>query len=131
MTKKAAIQDFTDLEIWRLGRELTRQVYNIARSLKKIAPQEEWITVSQVKRAVQSICANIAEAYGRFYYADRLRFLYHARGSLKEVKNFLLQVESLFPELASDCNEALALYEELNSKLNSYIRGVKEISKSI
>lgn len=130
MTKNDKIRDFTDLEIWQLGKELTEIVYNIARKLKKLAPSEKWITVSQVKRAVQSICANIAEGYGRFYYADRLRFLYNARGSLKEVKNFLLQVETLFPDLEEDCERALVLYEELNRKLNNYIRSIRALSDS-
>jgi len=106
-------------------KEVTSLVYEIKKSLSKEAPEEKWITVRQVRRAAYSICANIAEAYGRFYYADRLRFLYHARGSLKEVNNFLLQVQVLFPKLAADCEEALVLYEELNCKLHNYIRSIK------
>ena len=43
----------------------------------------------QLVRATDSIGANIAEAFGRFYYGEKLRFLYYARGSLFETKYWL------------------------------------------
>jgi four helix bundle protein len=35
----------------------------------------------QLVRAADSIGANIAEAYGRFHYGEKLTFFYYARGS--------------------------------------------------
>ncbi len=43
----------------------------------------------QLVRASDSVGANIAEAFGRFYYGEKLRFLYYARGSLFETKYWL------------------------------------------
>ncbi len=43
----------------------------------------------QATRAVDSIGANIAEAYGRFHYGEKIQFLYYARGSLFETKYWL------------------------------------------
>ncbi len=43
----------------------------------------------QMARAGDSIGANIAEAYGRFHYGEKLQFLYYARGSLFETKYWL------------------------------------------
>ena len=43
----------------------------------------------QMVRAIDSIGANIAEAYGRYHYGERLRFFYYARGSLYETKYWL------------------------------------------
>lgn len=40
----------------------------------------------QIIRAADSIGANIAEAFGRFHYGEKLNFLYYARGSLFETK---------------------------------------------
>lgn len=40
----------------------------------------------QIIRATDSIGANIAEAFGRFHYGEKLQFLYYARGSLFEAK---------------------------------------------
>ncbi len=44
---------------------------------------------TQLVRAVDSIGANIAEAFGRYHYGEKLRFLYFARGSLYESKYWL------------------------------------------
>ena len=43
----------------------------------------------QMARAGDSIGANIAEAFGRFHYGEKLQFLYYARGSLFETKYWL------------------------------------------
>ena len=43
----------------------------------------------QMARAADSIGANIAEAFGRFHYGEKLHFLYYARGSLFETKYWL------------------------------------------
>ncbi|MEA2020826.1 MAG: four helix bundle protein [Patescibacteria group bacterium] len=123
--KEGKIKDFTDLEIWQLGRKLTSLVYEITKLLLKKAPEEKWIMVEQVRRAVHSICANIAEAYGRYHFADSLNFLYHARGSLKEVKSFLLLIGSLYPSLEDLCNEGEVIADRLNVKLNNYIQSTR------
>lgn len=43
----------------------------------------------QLVRSVDSIAANIAEAYGRYHYGEKIQFLYYARGSLFESKNWI------------------------------------------
>ncbi len=43
----------------------------------------------QLTRAADSIGANIAEAYGRFHYGEKIQFLYYSRGSLFETKYWL------------------------------------------
>ena len=43
----------------------------------------------QIVRASDSIGANIAEAFGRFNYGEKVQFLYYARGSLFETKYWL------------------------------------------
>lgn len=75
--------------------------------------------VAQIKRAVQSIGANIAEGWGRYHYKDRIRFLYQARGSLYEVKHFLRAARRL--GFLSNCPESLL--KELSEKLE--LEGVK------
>jgi len=38
----------------------------------------------QIVKSVDSIAANIAEGYGRYFYKDKIKFYYYARGSLLE-----------------------------------------------
>ncbi len=57
--------------------------------LVKIPVEEKYALSSQIRRASQSIPANIAEGYGRFYFQEGVRFAYIARGSLEETRSHL------------------------------------------
>lgn len=78
--------DFKDLEIYRLAEELTVSLYKLTQKFPK---EERFGLVDQIRRAVVSICANLAEGYGRYHYKDRLQFYYNARGSLFEVRSLI------------------------------------------
>ncbi len=73
----------------------------------------------QLTRAVDSIGANIAEAYGRFNYGEKLQFLYFARGSLFETKYWVNRtaVRKLLPQLQTEkyANELSQLAHQLNT----------------
>ncbi len=55
-----------------------------------LPPEEKWAMTQQIRRCTQSIPANIAEGYGRYYYQDNVRFCYNARGSLAETLSHLV-----------------------------------------
>jgi len=60
-------------------------VINVHQQILPSLPlDEKWSLTSQLRRSVQSIPANIAEGYGRYYYQEGIRFCYVARGSLEE-----------------------------------------------
>ncbi len=62
----------------------------VCRELLPMLPKEEkYALVDQIRRAAQSIPANIAEGYGRYYYQEGVHFCYIARGSLMEVYSHL------------------------------------------
>lgn len=80
----------------------------------------------QLTRAADSIGANIAEAYGRFHYSEKLQFLYYARGSLFETKYWLnrARVRQLLP-----ANQATTVAEALSNlafQLNTFSKAIKE-----
>jgi four helix bundle protein len=79
----------------------------------------------QLARAADSIGANIAEAFGRFNYGEKLQFLYYARGSLFETKYWLNRTlaRSLMP--ASEANGYVAQLTDLARQLNAFASSLK------
>ena len=79
----------------------------------------------QLVRAVDSISANIAEAYGRHHYKNRQKFGYYARGSFEETKSWLR--EGYQRKLFSDSQiEIINKYvRQIGPKLNSLINTFK------
>jgi four helix bundle protein len=79
----------------------------------------------QMARAADSIGANIAEAYGRFHYGEKLQFLYYARSSLFETKYWLNRAKTrklLQPADAAAYAEQLT---DLARQLNSFASDLK------
>ena len=74
---------FETLECWQAARDLRMLV---KQEVADVLPKEEEFRLrSQILNAARSCTANIAEGYGRFHYADQLRFLRMSRGSQFEV----------------------------------------------
>lgn len=83
-------------------------------------PFEREALGQQLARAADSIGANIAEAYGRYHYGEKLQFLYYARGSLFETKYWLNRAEarSLMP--ADVVKDFAAQLSDLARQLNAF-----------
>src|SRR5271168_4561412 len=77
------VKDFTDLDAWKLARQLRRAVYAVTRTLPS---EERYVLSSQLRRAALSITANIAEGFGRYSYRENIQFCRQARGSAYEVR---------------------------------------------
>ncbi len=89
---KEEIKHFIDLDAWKVNHELTLLIYKIT---KKFPKDEKFGLIDQLRRAASSITANIAEGWGRYHYADKIKFYYQARGSNAEVQNFLILAKDL------------------------------------
>jgi len=86
------IKKFYDLDGWKRGHKLALEIYKLTKEFPK---EEQYGITSQLRRAVSSITANIAEGFARYHYKDKIRFYYQARGSAAEVQNFLLLAKDL------------------------------------
>src|SRR3989304_2896780 len=79
----------------------------------------------QLCRAADSIGANIAEAFGRFHFGEKLHFLYYARGSLFETRYWLnraLQRGLMSAEEVIDRTKDLSL---IARQLNAFASNLK------
>ena len=79
----------------------------------------------QMARAGDSIGANIAEAFGRFHFGEKLQFLYYARGSLFETKYWLnrAQTRDLMP--SAQVQEYASQLTDLARQLNAFTATLK------
>ena len=79
----ATIQDFEDLEVWKLARKLTVQVYALSRNG---VFAKDYGFCNQIRRAAVSIVSNIAEGFERRSNSQFIQFLDIANGSAGEVR---------------------------------------------
>ena len=77
---------YTDLEVWKKGRELSNAIYDI---IKTFPTNENFGLISQMRRSAASFPSNIAEGSGRQHQKETIQFFYIARGSLFELETQL------------------------------------------
>jgi four helix bundle protein len=84
----------------------------------------------QLARAADSVGANIAEAFGRFHYGEKLQFLYYARGSLFETKYWLnrAQARDLMP--SAQVQDYASQLTDLARQLNAFAARLKAQRRS-
>jgi four helix bundle protein len=88
----AAIKSHRDLLVWQKSMDLTQHVYALTR---RFPADERFALTSQLRRAVASVPANIAEGHARETRRDYAQFLAVAQGSLAETETFLLLSQRL------------------------------------
>ncbi|PSL01474.1 four helix bundle protein [Cecembia rubra] len=111
-----------DLEVYQLARELSKKAWSIYSNLNW---QMKKIMGDQFIESSDSIGANIAEAYGRYHYLDRIRFLYNSRGSkLESVNHWLSLMHERGVISDFEFNDARDTAEKLAVKLNNYIKSI-------
>lgn len=86
------ITDFYQLDAWKVSHQFVLKIY---KCLDSFPVNEKYGVIDQLRRASSSITANIAEGFGRYHKKDKIHFYFQARGSLKEVQNFLLLSKDL------------------------------------
>ena len=86
-------QGLETLQVWQKSLDFA---VDVCQNVLPLLPSEEkYVLNSQLRRAVYSISANIAEGCGRFNFQESIHFCYIARGSMAETKTFLVLAERL------------------------------------
>lgn len=115
-----------NLKVYQMAEELEVEVYKLLKSFPK---EEKFLSVDQLKRSSASVANNIAEGYGRHSYAEKVRYMYIAKGEAEETKRNLIRSgkkELISEELASGLADR---YTDLLKALSGYIGFIKEHSK--
>jgi four helix bundle protein len=73
--------------VWQASHNLVLEIYNV---LKKFPPEERFTLCDQIKRAAYSVPANIVEGHSKNSKKEFIKYLYISRGSLEELRYFLL-----------------------------------------
>ncbi len=127
--ENTATKGLETLQIWQRSLEFARLV------CKEILPllpfHEKRALAEQLRRSVQSIPANIAEGYGRYYFQESVRFCYIARGSLEETFSHLALAHELAYLPDETYKNLTAEIQELRGMLNGYIAYLKESKRGL
>ena len=118
---KPVIRSHRDLIVWQKAMDLVVSVYRATDSFPKA---ETYGLTSQIRRAVTSIPANIAEGQGRRLPREFLYFLANARGSLWELDTHLEAAMRLGFLTGEAHAELRSQMDEVGRMLNGLMRSV-------
>ena len=125
MSAPAQIKSHRDLIVWQKAMDLVEVLYGATASFPK---EETYALTSQIRRAVVSVPANIAEGQGRRLPKEYLYFLANARGSLLELDTHL-EIAVRLSYLANDTYLTLKTQlDEVTKILNGLMRSVERSS---
>jgi four helix bundle protein len=116
------ITSWKDLEVWKVAHAAVLRVYELTKSFPS---EERYRLIDQLCRAAASIPANIAEGKGRNSLKEYLQFLSIARGSVEEVKYFLLLARDLTYLREHDFAELSETYDHIGKMLNGLMTSLR------
>ena len=121
MDAKLNFMDYTleKLEVYQLSETFSDTVWNIVMAWDNFRKD----TIGkQIVRSADSISANIAEGYGRYYYKESKQFFFYSRGSIQETKSWLSKCKRRKIIDVSKAEELLSEAEKILAKMNGYIK---------
>jgi len=113
---------FEDLRVLRAAESVADDIWRRVVRWDQFARD---VVGKQLARAADSIGANIAEAYGRFHYGEKLHFLYYARGSLFEAKYWLNRSLERDLMTSDESEDYASRMTDLARRLNAFASELK------
>jgi four helix bundle protein len=83
---------WSDLEVWKKSHNLVLKIHQLTATFPK---SKAYALIGQLRRAAYSVPANIVEGQSRNTTKEYRSFLYNARGSVEEVRYFILLSKEL------------------------------------
>jgi len=110
-----------ELKVWQKAHEIVLEIYRVSTKFPK---EERYGLVDQLKRAAYSVPANLVEGQNRNSTKEYLNFLYISRGSLEELRYFLLLSKDLsflddvtYNRLEDECRQISQMINAMISSL--------------
>lgn len=112
-----------NLDVYKISLKLVEEVYKVT---KKIPKEEQFVLISQIRRAAISVCCNIAEGAARISKKEKKRFYEMSRSSLVELDtqfeiSHILQyhVNGQIKELEQYLESTFRMLSKMITNLNS------------
>jgi four helix bundle protein len=110
--EQRGLKNFWDMDVWKKSHQLGLRIY---RATRDFPSEERFGLTSQIRRAVISVPANIAEGFRKRGRKDKVNYYNIAHGSLEEVRYYLLLAKDL--SYLSDVREEWGLAEDVSKML--------------
>jgi four helix bundle protein len=124
-----SVKGLENLKLWVTAKDLAVNVCTSV--IPRLPVQERYALTGQLRRSVQSIPVNIAEAYGRYGFQDAIRFCFIERGSLAESRSHLYVARELGYLQDAEFEELLKEVNQIGKLLNGYSHYLKINRKGI
>ena len=117
-SERTPAKSFEDLVVWQKAHRLVIEMYHFSENFPR---KETYGLTSQLRRAVVSVPANIAEGFKKRSHPEKIKFMNIAQGSLEECRYYLI----LSRDLEYGNTEALLdQLEEVSRILDAYLKGI-------
>ncbi len=117
------MRNYKNIKAYQLADNLVIEVYKMTKNFPK---EENYGLTSQIRRAVVSIPANIAEGSSRQHNKEYLNFLYISRGSLAELEYLIALAGKLGYFNKEKTNTMNSLQQETAKTLHGLITAVEK-----
>lgn len=116
------MKEIYEMDVYKLSEQLSDLIWQGY----DVWPRKVQHTIGyQILRASDSICANLAEGYGRYTPADRRLFYRYSRGSFEETKAWLRKLIRRKIIKQDEVQAYTKIIDELGPKLNAFIKSTK------
>ncbi len=113
-----AINRFEELEVWKLSRELNK---NIGMLIRNKSFEKNFRLIGQIEGSTGSIMDNIAEGFERGSRAEFIQFLGYSKGSCGELRSQLYRALDLQYINDETFDELFKKASRISAMLNSFI----------
>jgi four helix bundle protein len=117
------IKSFEDLEVWKISKEFTLDIYKIT---GKKEFNHDYSLRDQLRRASVSIISNIAEGYERNGNKEMVQFLIISKGSAGEIRAQLIIAFELNYLSQSEFEELKDKIFNISKQLSGFIKYIKQ-----